>query len=419
LIGATTVAAAPVPALALPSKPSIAVMPFANLSGDSEQDYFADGMTAEVTGVLSRSRSLFVIASASTLPLRGKVLAPQEIGRLLGVRYLLDGSVRKAGGRVRIAVSLIEAASGTQMWTERFEDTLDDVFALQDRVAVGAASAIDETIFRAELLRAARRPTDNMGSYDLYLRAQSLASSWDPDRQAEALRLLERANALDPEFTRAHTLAGFCHAALAASGPREDLAHHRREARRSVQRALQLSPNDPEVLSIAADVLGQLDGDPTMLKGMVDHALELDPGLAAAWFVSGWLRVRLGELDIGIEHIERARRLAPLTSLRPFHLAWLGLAAYAQGRDHDAVAYLTESHQLAPRYPITLPVLAACYGQLGDARSAQRTIAELRGTGGLSHPWATRMLLNPQQARRLREGIALAESLAPSHNADV
>ena len=171
--------AAPVPnpfveaPLPLPSKPSIAVMPFANLSGDPEQEYFADGMVTEITTALSRIRSIFVIASASTLSFKGKAVSPQEVGRQLGVRYVLEGNVRKAGARVRISVQLIDAGDGAQVWADRFEDTLDDIFALQDAVALNVTAVIEPTVQTAEVRRAGKRPTDNMGSYDLYLEGKA------------------------------------------------------------------------------------------------------------------------------------------------------------------------------------------------------------------------------------------------------
>jgi len=207
----------PVPAvvtdgpLALPSKPSIAVMPFANLSSDPEQDYFADGMVVEIVEALSRIRSIFVIGSDSTLSLKGKAISLREIGRQFGVRYVLEGNVRKAGDRVRIGVQLTDATNGAQIWTHRFEDTLEDVFALQDSVALGVAGKIEPTVEQAEIRRTSARQTDNADSYDLYLRALPLFRIFSKAETLKALELLNRAIALDPENSPALALATSCH----------------------------------------------------------------------------------------------------------------------------------------------------------------------------------------------------------------
>ena len=214
LVGGSGVAQEPVvgasvsgAALPLPSKPSIAVMPFANLSGDPEQEYFADGMVEEITNALSRFRSLFVIASSSALTFKGNAVGAQEAARQLGVRYVLEGSVRKAGSRVRISVKLIDAADGSQIWTNRFEDTLEDVFELQDRIALTVAGVIEPTVQWAEIRRASARSPENMGSYDLYLRALHHRFASNRQESLAALGLLTRSIAIDPEFGPALSLA--------------------------------------------------------------------------------------------------------------------------------------------------------------------------------------------------------------------
>jgi adenylate cyclase len=422
LIAASAKPAAPAaqspPTPALPSGPSIAVIPFANLSSDPEQDYFADGVAAEITGVLSRSNSLLVIASGSTSAFRNSSAPPQEIGRVLGVRYLLNGNVRKAGGRVRIAVNLIDTASGAQLWTDRFEDTLDDIFALQDRVAQSVANAADAKLWTVETQRAAaQRPTADMGAYDLYLRAGYLIRGFDLSSMAPAVEMLDRAIALDPEFVAVLTLAAFCHATLAADGSGEAAAHQA-QARQAMKRALEIAPNDAEVLSSAADIYTQLGDDPATVQGMVERAIELGPGRALPWFVSGWMRVAQGELDGGIERLQSALRLDPVSRHRPAVLCWLGIAAYAQERDADAVRLLTESHQLFSGYPLTLPLLAAAHGQLGDVEEARSAMAALRATNGLNHGWMRRLYRVPAHRQRFRQGIAKAEAMALTGSAD-
>jgi adenylate cyclase len=202
----------------LPSKPSIAVMPFANLSGDPEQEYFADGMVEEIARALSRYRSIFVIGGGSGLSFKGKETSPQEVGKILGVRFVLEGSVRKAGVRVRIAVKLIDAADGAQVWADRFEDTLEDVFALQDRVALSVAGVIEPAVREADARRATARPTESIGSYDLALRGMARYRSFARDDLRAGLDMLNRAIALDPSYGMALAMTAFCHAMLLQYG---------------------------------------------------------------------------------------------------------------------------------------------------------------------------------------------------------
>jgi len=244
LVGATPAQPATAPALALPSKPSIAVLPFANLSGDPEQDYFADGMVVEIVAALSRIKSIFVIASGSTLALKGAGLGPREAATRLGVRYVLEGNVRKAGVRVRIAVQLIDASDGAQIWTHRFEDTLEDVFALQDRVALSAAGVIEPAVLETEVRGASGRPTDDMGSYDLYLRAVAVLSTYVWEDVSKALDFVERAVALDPNHAAAVGLAARIHYLIDLYGWSDDGEGHRRRAVELAHRALRLAGDD-------------------------------------------------------------------------------------------------------------------------------------------------------------------------------
>jgi adenylate cyclase len=233
LVGGGATAAVP-PAEAspppLPTKPSIAVLPFANLSGDPEQDYFADGMVEEITTALSRIRSIFVIASGSTLSFKGKALSPQEVARELGVRYVLDVAVRRAASRVRISAKLIDATDGSQIWADRFDDTLDDIFDLQDRVALSVAGVIGSAVQVAEVRRASTRPTENMSSYDLFLRALPLYLSLNRADTMAAIDLLDRAIAIDPSYGQALALAAMCRSVVAGFRWSDDPERDRREA---------------------------------------------------------------------------------------------------------------------------------------------------------------------------------------------
>ncbi|HXQ17025.1 MAG TPA: TIR domain-containing protein [Caulobacteraceae bacterium] len=308
--------AAAEPPLPLPSKPSIAVMPLANLSGDPEQEYFADGMVAEITNALSRFKSLFVIASSSTLTFKGKALGAQDAAKQLGVRYVLEGSVRKAGNRVRIAVQLIDGSDGAQVWTDRFEDTLDDVFDLKDKVALGVTAKIEPTVQAAEIRRAFARPTENMTSYDLYLRALPLYFTFGERGMFEALDLLERAVLLDPDHALALSLAAGCHYMIHRYGWTDDTQTHQRQAIEMTHRSLRLAADDANVLIRAALIASDLERDPASAFALVDRAIAICPGSASVWGVSGGLWMRAGETDRAIEDLEMSMRLDPMGPAR-------------------------------------------------------------------------------------------------------
>jgi adenylate cyclase len=373
-------AASNVSVLALPSKPSIAVLPFTNLSADPEQEYFADGMVEEITAALSRSKALFVIASASGLSLKGKALGPSEAGQLLGVRYLLDGSVRKAGGRVRIAVRLLDAGGGEQLWAERFDDTLVDVFALQDRIALAVAGAIEPGIQNAEIRRTARRPTLDMNSYDLYLRAVAQYRSVSTEGLRSALDLLEQALAIDPDDGRVLALAAFCHGVLGGRAG-FDRAHQTELARELGRRALKAAGDDAEVLARVSNSMGA-DGGVEALR-LVERAIALNPGSSYVWLASAWRRLWLGEPELCIEHLQTSMRLDPLSPWRDLQLHALGLARLAQRHFGEAATLLEEAISLNAEVPFRHLVLVACYGHLGQRERAQQALSRWRTLEGV------------------------------------
>jgi len=263
--------------LPLPDKPSIAVLPFANLSGDPEQDYFADGMVEEIITALSRIRWLFVIARNSSFTYKGQSVDVKQVGRELGVRYVLEGSVRKSGQRVRITAQLIEAATGPHLWADRFDGLLEDVFELQDKVAFSVAGVIESTLQAAEIRRAAERPTTDLTAYDLYLRARPDCLSWDRERIRSALGLLERAIERDPKFGPAVAFAAVCHHHFTTIGGVEDPAIHRRAALGYAQRALQASPSGPGTIAEVAFMHGYFGEDIEPATKLIDRALALNP----------------------------------------------------------------------------------------------------------------------------------------------
>jgi TolB-like protein/class 3 adenylate cyclase len=295
--------------LPLPHKPSIAVLPFANMSGDPEQEYFVDGMVEEIITALSRIRWLFVIARNSTFTYKGQAVDVKQVGCELGVRYVLEGSVRKAAGQVRITAQLIDAANGAHLWADRFDGSVEDVFELQDRVATSVAGVIEPALQAAETARSASRPTDDLTAYDLYLRAYALL--WSSARQIpEALRLTEQAIARDPHYGPALAWAAFCCYRLLLDDRSEDPAADRLKGADFARRALEVAGDDP-ILANAALMLGYFGEDIGAMTALVDRSLALNPSFARGWHVSGVLRLYAGQPDVAIEHAEASMRLSP------------------------------------------------------------------------------------------------------------
>lgn len=390
------------------TEPSLAVLPFQNLSGDSEQAYFADGMMEEITTALSRIRSIFVIASASTQQYKGKPSSPQSIRRDLGVRYILEGSVRRAGNRVRIAVKLTDAADGSQLWAQHYDDTLDDVFALQDRVALSVAGIIEPTVQDVEIRRAAHRPTSNTDAYDLYLKAVALVDTYEKDAMFEAVRLIDRALALDPNYARALSVAGYAHGQIVVSGWAADLAPHRRLALDYASRAVRLAPEDADSLSWNATTYIALDADYPLAKILLDRSLALNPGSYIAWMMSAFLRAAEGDPDTAAEHMQTSMRLNPSSSDRGHQLSGLALARFGQRRFEEAVHLLKEAIPLQPSVSFNLALLAACHGHLRDAKSAAIALEHYGRVSTIDVDKRVSLFRRPDLRDLFLEGIALA-----------
>ncbi|HEX3413908.1 MAG TPA: adenylate/guanylate cyclase domain-containing protein [Stellaceae bacterium] len=369
------VGAAEPPALPLPDKPSIAVLPFANMSGDPEQEYFADGMVEEIITALSRIRWLFVIARNSSFTYKGQALDVKQVGRELGVRYVLEGSVRKGGNRVRITAQLIDATSGAHLWADRFDGSLEDVFNLQDKVASGVAGVIEPALQAAETARSVRRPTDDLTAYDLYLRAYAMF--WSSAQVPEALRLLEQAIARDPGYGPALAWAAQCCFRLILDGRSKDPAADRLKGARFARRALEVAPDDPGVLAEAAEPLAHSGEDIGAMIALADRALMLNPNFARGWHISGVLRVFAGQPNIAIEHVETALRLSPRARVGSSFLL-LGTAHFLSRRFDKAAANLLLAIQENPSFAQPYRVLAACYAHMGELDEARATVIRLR-----------------------------------------
>jgi adenylate cyclase len=392
-------------ALALPDKPSIAVLPFQNMSGDPEQEYFVDGMVEEIITALSRIRWLFVIARNSTFTYKGQAVDVKQVGRELGVRYVLEGSVRKAGGRVRITGQLIDAVTGAHLWADRFDGSLEDVFDLQDRVAISVAGVIEPALQAAETARSAHRPTDDLTAYDLYLRAYAMNLS--SARQApEALRLMEQAIARDPRYGPALAGAATCCLNLITGGRSEDPAADALKGADFARRALEVAGDDPGILAAAAFALASFDEDIGAMMALVDRALTLNPSFARGWLISGNLRLWAGQPDIAIEHVEASLRLSPRARVGN-SLYRIGSAHFLARRFDDAVPKLILAIQEDPSFPPPYRFLAACYAHMGRLDDARQIVERLRAITRGVMP-VVGHFRNPEDRELLLSGLRLA-----------
>jgi len=395
------------PALPLPDKPSIAVLPFANMSGDPEQEYFADGMVEEIITALSRIRWLFVIARNSSFTYKGQAVDVKQVGRELGVRYVLEGSVRKVGSRVRITAQLIDAQTGTHLWADRFDGLIEDVFELQDKVAISAAGVIEPTLQLVEVERASRRPTSDLAAYDLYLRAY--ATMLSPARNTPAvLRLLDQAIERDPDFGPALAWAAICHGwidIVDSIAGCDDPEGNRRKGLQRGRRALQVAGDDPAILANAAFALAYFGEDMGAMIALADRALALNPSFARGWHASGCIRLYAGQPDLAIEHVENSMRLSPRARVG-WGLAVIGVAHFAAARFEQAIPKLLLAIQEDPNFAASYRYLAAAYAQSGRLGEAREVVTQLRAiipSIGIDH-----MLRNPEQHELYLSGLRLA-----------
>ncbi len=363
--------------LALPDKPSIAVLPFQNMSGDPEQEYFADGIVEDIITALSRFKSLFIIARNSSFAYKGKSPDMRQVGRELGVRYVLEGSVRKASNRLRITAQLIDATSGAHTWADRFDGALEDVFALQDEVTVKAVAAIAPHLERAEIERAKRRPPSNTDAYDCYLRGLSCLSPMSADNLMKAMRLFKQASALDPDYAMAYAMTMSCHGSRSGFGLIEDIEHERTEVARLLQIVMRIGQDDGLALSHAAWPVAYILRDLTSAKRLIDRAVFLNPNLAIAWTNSGWINVWLGNPDTALDHLGRAQRLDPGGILIPRWVA-MAHALFFLDRHEEAAAMAEQVLQHSPDANPGLRIGAASAALAGRSDVAHRLAAHLQ-----------------------------------------
>jgi adenylate cyclase len=363
--------AQPQPALPLPEKPSIAVLAFQNMSGDPEQEYFADGMVEEITAALCRVRDFFVIARNSAFSYKGRAVPMQQVSRELGVRYLIEGSVRKAGNHVRVTAQLIDGTSDTHLWADKYDGAITDIFDLQDRITASVVGAIQPSVRSAEIERSRRKRPESLDAYDLVLRAYPNVWSLERAANAEALKLLYQATAIEPDYSLALSLTAWCHAQQVVYNWAVEPASARTEALRLAQMAVTTSGEDPTILTVLGAAYAIVHKHSVAAR-LLEKALALDPNSAWAWNRSGWLQTYLGNPDISIDHFERALRLSPFDPLNFNAYIGIGGAHFAAGRYDDAALWIEKGLIDRPGATWAYRELVAAYTLLGrdsDARA--------------------------------------------------
>jgi adenylate cyclase len=358
----------------LPDKPSIAVLPFENMSGDPEQEYFADGMVEEIITALSRNRELFVIARNSSFVFKGKPVDIKQVARDLGVRYVLEGSVRKSGNRIRITGQLIDAASGAHLWADRFDGALEDVFELQDQVASSVVGAITPSIIHAEIERAKRKPTRSLDAYDCYLRGRAARWQLTRDGTDQAIALYERAIALDPQFAPAHSSLAMALGNRRSWGWSTDPAADASRAKTYAKSALDLDRQDPLVLTESGNALlisGHGD-EFELAASLFEEAIRLDPNGVSGWTYGGWAKITLGNYQTAIDYFQHALRLSPLDPRIFVAQGGLAYAHFFLGNYEEGLKHASAALHHHSNYGGALRAAMACNALLGNIEAAQK-----------------------------------------------
>jgi TolB-like protein/DNA-binding CsgD family transcriptional regulator len=364
------------PALKVPDKPSVAVLPFVNLSGNPDQDYFADGVVQDITIALGRLNWLFVIGSGSAFSYKGRVMEAKQVGSELGVRYVLRGSVRRAAHRVRIVVELSDASNGAQIWGDRFDGDVDDIFALQDQVAARVSVMVAPSLREAEIERVRRTPAENLTAYDLLLQALPLCRLHSTNNE-KALPLLYRAIELDQSYGAAYGLAALCHRAQLTISRKVPIDPRVAEGIRLANLAAEHGMNNSEALWMAGETIFMLAGEAERSQALIEQSTILNPNSASAWNALGTVRAYVGDSAAGLEHFARARRLDPVHSFH--HNYWVGtsLAHFLVGQNEAAVAAADVVLRERSGYPMALRLKAASCGLLGRLEEGRKCVERL------------------------------------------
>ena len=399
------------PILALPDKPSIAVLPFQNMSGDPEQEYFADGMVDDITTALSRFKSLFVIARNSSFSYKGKSPDIRQVGRDLGVRYVLEGSVRKARGKVRITGQLIDSATGAHLWADRFEGSLEDIFDLQDQVTTSVVGAVAPKLDQAEIERAKRKPTESLDAYDYYLRGVADVQTVTKQSNETALRLFYKAIEIDINFSSALAMAARCYTLRKTNRWMIDRAQETAEAIRLARRAIEVGKDDAVALCYAGYALVHAAYELESGAAIIQRAIVLNPHLAVAWQLSGTVQAFLGQPEIAIEHTKRAMRLSPLDPSLSLMYSSLALAYFIAGRYDDASIWSDRAMQEGTSFLPTFRMAVASKALAGrreEARNALGRMLQIDPTARISNSAERALFRRLQDVTRFEDGLRKA-----------
>src|SRR5262245_56209207 len=397
--------------LSLPEGPSIAVLPFANMSGDPEQEYFADGMVEEIITALSRFRNLFVIARNSSFTYKGRAVDVKQVGRELGVRYVLEGGIRKSANRVRITAQLVDVSTGAHLWADRFERALEDIFDLQDQVTENVVGAIAPKLEQAEIARAKRKPIQNLDAHDYYLRGMANFHRRTKEAAQEALQQFYKAIELDPEFSSAYGMAAYCYVWRKSGRWMVNGTAEQSEAARLARKAMDLGRQDAIELTTAGFKVSFVVGDLNDGASLTARALELNPNFALAWSVSGRAQVWLGEPELAIEHLEHCMQLSPFDPLASTAQNGIAWAHFFAGRYDEASSWAKKALQESPKYHSAMRILvasSALAGRLEDARKTMDRLREIDPTLCVSDLRDFPPLRRPEDFARYSEGMRKA-----------
>jgi TolB-like protein len=362
----------------LPRKPTIAVLPFANISQDPEQEGFVNGLIEDITTELSRFSWLSVVARSLSFAHRGWAVDIAHVRRELGVQYMLEGSVRKAAGRARVTARLIDTMTGAHLWANRFDAWHEDIFSLQDQITASVVGAIGPKLEQVEIERARRKPPEAVDSLHCYLRGMGNVYQWSKDGIDHALSLFHKAIQIDPEFASAYGMAAYCYVQRQSYGWIVDRMQETAECARLARRAAELAKDDAAALSKAAHAIASVTRDIDSGAVFIDRALKLNPKLPAAWYVSGWIRLLLGDPEIAIEHLTQAIRLGPFDPLIFKMHAALAYAHFFSGRYDDASAMAASALRERPNYLTAVRAAAASHALAGRLDRAQSLMAHMR-----------------------------------------
>jgi TolB-like protein len=398
-------------ALPLPDRPSVAVLPFNNLSGDPEQDYFADGIVEDIITALSRLKWLFVIARNSSFTYRGKNVDVKQVARELGVRYVLEGSVRKAGNKVRITGQLIDGGSAVHIWADTFDGIIDDIFELQDRITANVVSAIEPTVQHAETERLKNKPTDKFDAYDLMLHALQQWHRFTDESFTEALNCLRRALIIDPSYAPAMAMTAYCYAHRRQQGWAKDVEAEASIGLRLASKAVELGKEDGDVLWMAAAAVWQLELNPLRAKELVRRSLAANANSVWALTVAALIEMTTGNPREGLDLLHRANRLSPRDPIGWLLAGGMSLAYYLEEKFEDSILWSEKALAQNPRYVVAIRLLAANFARLGKSDEAAKWVQQLlKGdpTLTISKQRSRMMFMDTSVWKKLAEGLRLA-----------